>query len=502
MNNEYKELLGIFEEIAMISSIEGVLGWDSETTLPFAGVEHRSNQYQYLGKKKHGLWNNPRIGDLIGQLDKNEALDGLAKRNVELMKREYNSRTKMPTELVGKLSAQSKKTHQVWRKAKAKNQFSVVLPDLKDLFSLTLDKANILADLKEMDDPYEALVTERDPGFTVQKLSTIFNETKSFMVPLAKKCADNKPDIDYSFLERDVPRNVKENLAEEIVKIFQYNSNSDEHAIIGEVEHPLTMGLGPKDIRVTVKYENFEKLMFTAAHEVGHAIHGLNRNPEWVNQPVNSFGFPSVGECSSRYTENKIGRSYEFWEYFYPKFQEITKGQFKDIDLDTFYAAANRVEPGVSRMKADEVTYGLHIILRFEIERDLFMGKITVDELPQIWNEKYKEYLGVDVKSDTEGVMQDLHWYSIYFGYFQGYHLGDVLNSQIHEAMVKEIPDWQEQVRNGDLSNIIAYQAKNVYSKGGYYDPLDLVEYITGEPLSTKYLKNHLETKYSKLFKF
>ncbi|MHA2404663.1 MAG: hypothetical protein ACXADH_16810, partial [Candidatus Kariarchaeaceae archaeon] len=445
---------------------------------------------------------NPTIGTLLDAVEKDETLDHLQIRNVELMRREYNSRAKMPTDLVARLSAQSKRTNEVWKKAKAKSQFSDVLPDMKILFGLNLEKANILAKMKGIDDPYEALVTERDPGFTVDRLSTIFNETKSFMVPLAKKYSERDLGVDFSFLDRDVPRSIKEKLAAEIVAVYQYFSNSDENAVIGEVEHPLTIAVGPKDARVTVKYENYEKVIFSAAHEVGHAIDRLNKNPDWDGQPVNGFSYPSVGECNSRYTENKIGRSYEFWECFYPKFHKITEGQFSDIDLETFYAGVNRVQADPRRMKADEVTYGLHIIIRFEIERDLFTGKVDLSDLPQVWNEKYQDYLGIEVKNDTEGVMQDLHWYNVYWGYFQGYHLGDVMNSQIHETMIREIPNWKENLQTGDFTAIKEYNIKNIYSKGALYDPLDLIQNVTGEALSTKYLKNYLEDKYSKLYQF
>lgn len=500
MDDKYKIFLKKFEEINMIGTLESVLSWDTETTLPITGLDHRTKQYQYLSQKKHKLWINDKFGKLIEELSKNDDLGEIEKRNVELARREYRSRVKLPIELVSNLSSQSKRTNEIWKQAKERDQFSLVLPDLKKLFELNLEKANILAELKGMNDPYEALVTERDPGFTVDRLSAIFNEAKSFMSPLARKCGEKGLDIDLTFLDRPVSKKIQVKLAENIALFFKFKADGKDHAVVGEVEHPLTIAPGPKDARITVKYEHFEKVIFSSAHEVGHALHRLNYNPQWDGQPVNSFGYPSLGESSSRYTENKIGRSYEFWEFFFPKFQEITVGQFKDIDLDTFYSAINRVEPGPRRMKADEVTYGLHIIIRFEIERDLFAGKIELNELPSIWKEKYHQYLGVDVKNDVEGVMQDLHWYNVYWGYFQGYHLGDVMNSQIHETMIKSIPDWKDDIKNGNFDKINDYFVKNVYSKGALFDPLDSIKEITGEPLSTNYLKNYLENKYSKIY--
>ncbi|MHA2030330.1 MAG: carboxypeptidase M32 [Candidatus Kariarchaeaceae archaeon] len=489
-----------FKDLTMIGSIEGVIGWDSETTLPFNGVEHRTKQVMFLNDLKQKIWGSKEFGNLLDSNMTEESLSDFQKRNLELINREYLRRQKLPSDLMSKLMGQSKKTNEIWKRAKSKNQFSMVLPDLEVLFDLNNQVAVKLAELYGLDDPYDALISTRDYGFSVSKISSIFDENRKFLVPMVKKMSEKSETLDKRFLDRDIPKEQKRKLAETTVEFFKYKSNSDEHAVVGEVEHPLTIGCGPKDVRVTVKYEKWEKVLFSASHEVGHGIHGLNRNQEWNGLPVNSYSWPSLGECNSRYTENKIGKSRAFWEYYYPTFQKETAGTFSDIDLDQFYQVINRVEPGVSRMKADEVTYGLHIIIRFEIERELFAGKVELKDLPQVWNDKYEEYLGVRPKTDTEGVMQDLHWYNVFWAYFQGYALGDVMGSQIHHHMESQNPHWEDSIRKGNYSSVYNYFVDNIYRVGGLHDPLDLIKVVTGEELTTKYLHEYLTDKYENMF--
>ena len=496
----YDSLMRKFKKITMIASLEGVLNWDSETTLPYNAVEHRTKQVMFLNDLKQKSWGSPDFAKLLETSLKDESLDYFQKRNLELINREFLRRQKLPPDLMSKLMGQSKKTNEIWKRAKSKNQFSMVLPDLEVLFDLNNQVAVKLAELYGLDDPYDALISTRDYGFSVSKISSIFNENRNFLVPMVKKLTEKSETLDTRFLSREISKKQKQRLAERTVEFFTYKSNSDEHAAIGEVEHPLTIACGPRDVRVTVKYEKWEKVLFSASHEVGHGIHRWNYNPEWEGLPVNSYSWPSLGECNSRYTENKIGKSREFWEHYYPTFQEITKGRFADIGLDQFYQVINRVEPGISRMKADEVTYGLHIIIRFEIERELFAGKVELKDLPQVWNDKYEEYLGVQPPDDTVGVMQDLHWYNVYWAYFQGYALGDVMGSQLHNHMVTQYPEWSDSIRNGDYSPVYDYFVEHIYSVGAMYDPLDLIKNVTGEDLTTKYLHQYLTDKYSNMF--
>ncbi len=497
MNTHYKELLEQYKEIYLLNSLSGVLYWDLNTgRVPKSGLSYRSEQFNWIQRKTHKKITSQRTEKLITSCEKDDKLNSLEKRNVLLLRREYDNNTVIPEELVGKLAAQSNKTLEIWKTAKAKNQFNIVRPDTEILFSLNVEKAELLAEAKDINDPYDALINTRDPGFTVKLLSNILNETKQFLTPFVEKCKESSHQPDLSFLSRKVPREIQVKLVNELAQFLGYND------LISEVEHPLTIGCGPRDARVTVKYHENQvmKAFSSCSHECGHALHGLQRNPESLIEPVRTSSFPSLGESQSRFLENLICGSREFWNHYYPHFKETTGNIFDDIDLNDFYFAINNVNPSYIRMAADEVTYALHIIIRFEIERDLFAGRIEVRDLPQIWNEKYLEYLGVEVPNDTLGLMQDLHWYSQYWGYFFGYALGDIMNAQITTSLSKDYPEWKSSLEEGKFDPINQWIAKNVYKKGAMFDSLDMIKEITGESLSVKYFLSYLKEKYSKLY--
>jgi carboxypeptidase Taq len=503
MKNTYEILLEKYQEIRLLNSISGVLYWDMNTYMPPAAVGHRAKQFQYISQKVHSLITHPDVGTLLEQCEKDVSLNNLEKRNIELFRRIYDDRTILPSELVGKLAAQSNKTLEIWKKAKAKSDFQMVFPDLEKLFTLNIESSSLLAQSKNMSDSFDALIDSRDKGFGVKNLTKFFDEMKSFLVPFIKQCEESEVKPDRSFLSRNVPRPAQVQMVENLAKFLEYDFFS-ENAVgnIAEVEHPLTIGGGFKDVRVTVKYheDNVLAAFLAVAHECGHAIHALQGKEEWFNQPIYSMSSPSFGESQSRFLENVIASSKEFWTYYYPQFHKDTNGVFNDISLDDFYLALNTINPGFIRIQADEVTYIIHIIIRFEIERDWFAGKIETKDLPQVWNEKYKEYLGVDDPNDKLGVMQDLHWFSQYYGYFFGYGIGDLISSQLTAKLSKDLPDWRDSLQNGKFTPIRQWLAEKVHARGGTLDCLEMVKDITGEELTTKYHINYLKEKFSALY--
>ncbi|MFX1518175.1 MAG: carboxypeptidase M32 [Promethearchaeota archaeon] len=498
VNKHYTDLLKKYSEIYLLNTLQGVLYWDLNTYMPRDALGFRTKQFNWLQQAIHKRWISHEFESLIKQCEEDQTLDDIQKRNVNLVRREYNDRTILPLELVGALASQSNKTLEVWKKAKASNDYQSVVKDLKTLFDLNLKRAELLARSKGFNDPYEALIDFREPGFSVKMLSQLFDETKSFLVPFVRKCCDSSVQPDNSIVSRHVSIRDQRTLVKDIAGFLEYSFNAGN---IHEVEHPLTIGCGPEDIRVTVKYEDhFMSAISAAIHECGHALDSLQRKKEWIGQPINSRRSPSFGESQSRFLQNIIGKSREFWIFYYPHFQKFTNGVFEDISLEDFYFAINAVKPGLSRMSADEVTYCLHIIIRFEIERDLFADRININDLPQIWNAKYAEYLGVEVPSDTLGVMQDLHWFSQYWGYFYGYGIGDIMASQIVTALTHDLPTWRTSLQMGKFTPIREWLAHNIHQKGAQYDVLDLIENITGEPLSVKYFITYLKEKYSELY--
>jgi len=499
MKSAYKHLLEKYKEIYTISSISSLLYWDMNTYMPSSALEHRTNQFNWLQQAIHKKWTSEKMISLINQCEKDSTLNTVEKRNVNLLRRAVEEKNALPIELVGQLAIQSNKTLEIWKIAKKKNDFSVVQSDLKKLFELEVEKATLLAEAKGLSDPYEALVGIRDPGFTIGRLNNFFNEAKKFLVPFVEKCTKSEKQPDKAFLTRFISRHKQENVVNELVKFLEYDFQAGR---VDEVEHPLTISCGPKDVRLTVKYKENEvmKALLAGSHECGHSLHAQQRNPEWIGQPVNGYTGPSFGESQSRIVENHITLSPEFWNYYYSKFQSQT-GEFYDINQEVFYFAINATQPGPNRIGSDELTYALHIIIRFELERELYAGQLSITDLPQEWNKKYDQYLGIKVETDTQGVMQDLHWYSQYWGYFYGYAMGDIIGAQlINRGLSKNIPEWRENLNFGKFSPIREWLANNIHSKGALYDGLDMVKEITGEPLTVKYFIDYLENKYSELY--
>ncbi len=269
-----------------------------------------------------------------------------------------------------------------------------------------------------------------------------------------------------------------------------------------ETEHPFTTGCY-NDVRITTHYypHNYASSIFSVLHETGHAIYERNLKPEWQYQPVGTTCSFGIHESQSRFYENIIGRSAEFWTSFLPQVK-LAAPTLSNLELDTFIRAINRVERSKIRIEADEVTYSLHIIIRFEIERDLFADKITINELPEVWNQKYAEYLGVKIKNDSEGVMQDTHWASGLYGYFPSYALGNIYSGQIVAAITRANPDWRQELAKGNLKPVNDWLKENIHSKGDLYDPEELIRLATGCSLNSEQYLHYLNEKYSNLYGF
>ncbi|MHA1912241.1 MAG: carboxypeptidase M32 [Candidatus Kariarchaeaceae archaeon] len=495
----YYSLLKLFEEIELITSVDELLYWDQSTYMPETGSEYRAQQFAFLSILLHQKSSSQEIRELVNLCEKNDKLNDLQKRNVLLIRRILDNASVLPSELVGQIAEQSSKTTNLWMKARKQNNFDMVSSDLEKLFSLTLQKAELIARLEENSDPYDALLRNYEPGLSVDLLTTLFSEARDFLVPFLKQILSSTVKYDTSFLDRELPLERKKLLVQDIVQYLGYDLNSGS---LDQVEHPFTVACGLGDVRITVDYNEGNVLgaFFAGAHETGHALDYMERNADWNLQPVNFGWYSGFCESQSRFYENMICRSKEFWIYYFPRFQKLTDGIFDDVDFESFYYAINEVKPDLIRVEANEITYLLHVIIRFELEKELFAGKLAIKDLPSAWNKKYKEYLGVEVPSDTLGVLQDVHWYSEGFAQFYGYGLGDIIASQITHTLTKELPDWKELLQEGKVSAIRKWVEEKVHKNGLRYDTDQLVKKITGEKIKTFYFIEYLKNKFSNLY--
>ena len=505
--SSYKKLLEKVKDIFIVESAAAIVHWDMETMMPPKGIKLRSLQLAMLSRIGHKMSTDPEIGILLEEIMKHpkyDRLDAVQKRNLYLTKKHYDEQTKLPEELVAETSKQEAITIDTWKKAKTAKDFSMFKPELEKLVDLKKKAAEILMKVKETATPYDALIDIFEPKMTSETISKVFGELKGGLVSLLRKCEASSKRPDISILKRRVPIGIQRKIAKLIAEFVGYDVESKKAGgRIDETEHPFTTGYYD-DVRITTHYysDNFTYAIFSTLHEGGHALYDQNLNPEWIFHPVGTACSSGFHESQSRFVENMVGRSREFWIYFLPKLKELTGSVLSDVDLDRFVHAVNRVKPSKIRVEADEVTYCLHIILRFNLERDLFADKIAVAELPQIWNQSYKEYLDVDVENDSEGVMQDTHWASGLYGYFPSYALGNIYSGQILARMEKDLQEWRSQISNGNFRDVKKWLVKNVHSCGKLYDPADLIKRITGEGLSVKPYLNYLYEKYSKLYDF
>ena len=507
LEKAYRDLMERAKDLIVLQSASGIVYWDMETKMPPKGVALRSQQLALLEKMGHRMLTDPENGRLIDKITGHTGYDGLTqlqKRNVHLAKKEYDEAVKLPEELVVETAKQQTIAVNTWKKAKAARDYGMFKPDLQKLLELKAKAADILMEVKGTKTPYDALVDIYEPKMSSETISKVFEGMREGLIRIVEKCRDASRQPETDFLSRKIPIDAQKNVAEALSEAIGYDIKSDKAGgRIDETEHPFTTGYYD-DVRITTHYyeEKFASSVFSTLHEGGHAIYEQGLPADWIYQPAGTGCSMGIHESQSRFVENIVGRSHEFWSHFLPKLKGMTGDTLEDISLEQFVHAINRVVPSKIRIEADEVTYGLHVIIRFEMERDLFAGKLTVDELPQVWNEKYMQYLGVEVEHDSEGVMQDTHWASGLYGYFPSYALGNLYGGMMLEKMNRAIPDWRDKISAGSFAEVKGWLVENVHGRGNLYDPADLIKVITGGELTIGPFLNYLEEKYSKLYSY
>ncbi len=506
ISGDYKELLSKIEDVAVLTTAEGVIHWDMETMMPPGAVEQRSMQLSLLTRIHHQMSTDPKIGKLLASIQANPesaSMGQAEKRNIYLINKSYLEQTSLPEKLVAEIAKQEAITVNVWKKAKAQKNFSLFKPNLQKLLDLSMEAAEILMKVKETKTPYEALIDNFEPKMTADTITSTFNQLQGSLKQLLSKIQSSKNKPDATVLCQPVPVESQRQIAQLLTQTLGYDTCSPEaRGRIDETEHPFTEGYYD-DVRITTHYypNNFSSSIFSVLHESGHARYEQNLNPKWKYQPIGTPCSYGIHESQSRLYENVIGRSKEFWTGLMPKVKKAAP-TLANLELDKFVKAINKVELSKIRIEADEVTYSLHIIVRFEIERDLFAGKITVNELPQVWNQKYADYLGVKVQNDSEGVMQDTHWASGLFGYFPSYALGNIYSGQIMAAITKDLPDWRNQLAAGKLNQPNEWLKRNIHSLSNLYEPEELIKKATGKNLNSEAFMTYLNEKYGAIYGF
>ncbi|MBN2154290.1 MAG: carboxypeptidase M32 [Candidatus Lokiarchaeota archaeon] len=498
MIDDYKKLIGRAKELMVWSGTSSIIGWDFETYMPKGGTEQRSMQMAALEQLIHEKTIDPEIGRLLGSVKASpkfkDATDA-ERRNVHLIQKAYDEQTKLPADLVEKIARQYAISVDAWKRAKAAKDFSIFKPELEKTIGLIKQKARHLDPNKPA---YDVLVDLFEPGITVSQIASVFEPLKKGLIPIIKRCLDSKNKPDLSFLNRPVPIDVQRRISDKLMAFVRYDTT---HGRLDETEHPFTTGMYD-DVRICTHYheKNVMSSLYAVLHEAGHGLYEQNVPVRWRWQPVGTTCSMGIHESQSRLVENIVGRSRAFWQWFLPELKAITGGVFADVDLDLMERAANDVKPSKIRIEADEVTYSLHVVLRFEMEQLIMEERATASELPQIWNEKMDKYFGLEIEHDSEGVMQDTHWASGLFGYFPDYALGNVYDGMFLDKMAEDVPDWVHAVARGEFGPVHDWLRANVHEKGNLMDSVDLVKAVTGKPADAAPFVRYLDRKMAKIY--
>jgi carboxypeptidase Taq len=484
-----KERLGTVTDLERIGRL---LNWDQQTMMPPAGFRHRADHLAALRRLSHEHLIDPETGHLLDELASvEETLDPESDDGslLRMTRRDYEKAVRVPVELRAEMARAAAEARPVWVEAKAESSFEKFLPVLERTVELRQRYVDCFDDVEE---PYDILLDDFEPGTTTAEVRDVFEQIKPELIALTAELRDEE--VDDSFLQGTFSPDTQERLAHEVVALFGFRPETWR---LDPTEHPFASGAGVDDIRITTQYyPDSIKSLFSTMHEYGHGLytHQLPRHLERL--PTGGPASLGIHESQSRLWENLVGRSAPFWRRFYPNAQAAFPDRFGDVDLDRFLAGINRVQPSLIRIKADEVTYGLHIMLRFELEQDIINGRIELRDLPNAWNQKMSEYLGVDVPNDANGVLQDTHWASGLIGYFSTYLLGTVMSVQIWEKAREDMPDLEEQVEAGEFAPLRDWLEAHVHGYGRKFLPQEVLQKATGSKLDARPYLSYLHAKY------
>jgi len=497
-NDHIEELLHLLQEITDLEALQALADWDQQTAMPEAANEVRSHQAATLQGLIHERWTSPRLGTLLNRLEEvvqqasfTDADRGLVRQ----ARRIHNRSTKLPRKLVEEMERARVISHDAWVHARANNDFASYAPCLEQTVRFQREVADLYS---YQENRYDALLDIYEPRLTASMAEQFFGPIRDVSVSLLQRIQTSGKKIDTSFLQGNFSEAQQQLLAEKLLTRIGYDFSRGKIAISA---HPFTTSIGaPQDVRLTVRYSDFLPMsMMVALHEGGHALYEQGSARMLLRTPIAGGASMGMHESQSRLWENAIGRSEAFWRGQYGLVQEVFPQPFQQVSVTDFARALNHVEASLIRVEADEVTYNLHIIIRFELEKALVNGEIAVESLPRLWNEKYHAYLGIKPDSDANGVLQDVHW-TFGFGYFASYTLGNLYGAQIYRSLRQSIADFDQQLAAGETASILAWLSERIYTFGAIYQPDELMQHITGEAANPQYLVQYLTQKFSQLY--
>ena len=498
MSDAFEKLCDHSREIALLNSIESLLDWDARCKLPEQGSAYRTEQQAYVARLVHQKQTDPRIGDWLADVQGTNLTADPQSDSATIIReaqRNYDKQTKLPAELVEALTRATNDGQHAWVEARRENDFSKFLPYLENVYQLKREQADAIG---YESCRYDALLDDYEPGEKTSTVRAALEALRTDLVPLLDAIQGSGKSPDRSILTRDYPVSAQESFGSRAAKAIGFEFDRGR---LDVTHHPFCTEAGPDDCRITTRYDlNFFNMSFFGIlHEAGHGIYDQGLRKSQYGLGPGHYLSLGIHESQSRMWENQVGRSRPFWDHWYGAAREQFNS-LQDVSLDDFYFAINHVEPSLIRVEADELTYNLHIIIRFELEQALIDEQITPADLPEAWNTKYQQYLGIQPPTDADGVMQDVHWSAGLVGYFPTYSLGNLYAAQFYQQADKDLGGLDELFRRGEFLELKRWAGEKIHQRGRNVTPAELVQEVTGEPLSHTYLIDHLQSKLSPLY--
>ena len=495
----YDSLVIRSRERAMLASCSALLGWDEQTYLPRGGSSYRGDQMAFLAGLHHERATDPGMGDLLATAEASDLMadpDSSEAANVRQWRRGYDRICRLPRTLVEELARVTTVAQGVWVEARRDNSFDAFRPSLARIIQLKRDEGACLADPGA--DPYDALLDEYEPGARTADLAVLFEALRNDLVPLVAAIAGSTRPAAPGF-PGDYPVANQQIFGETVAAALGFDF---ERGRLDTTAHPFCSGIGPGDCRITTRFDpsDFADGFFSILHEVGHGLYEQGVDPAHAGTPMGEAISLGVHESQSRLWENGVGRSRAFWEYWLPFARRIFRQSLHAADLDAFHAAVNRVEPSLIRVQADEATYNLHILVRFELEQALIAGNLTVGDLPDAWNSRYQAFLGITPPDHARGCLQDIHWAAGLVGYFPTYTLGNLYAAQLRDRAEVDLGGLDASIARGDFAPLLDWLRTKIHRQGQRYPAARLIERATGATLDHRPLIRSLREKYAPLY--
>jgi len=500
MSDALQQLKTRLDDIANINSAVGVLGWDQQVFMPEGGSETRAGQLSTLSRIAHEMFIDPEVGKLLATAatESNGAdYDSNDASLIRVTRRDYDQSTRIPAALVAELNHHSTMAHPVWVKARADNNFKLFAPYLQKTVELSRRMAEHLGYTDRL---YDALIDQFEPGMKTVEIEAMYDDLKQSTVPMIQKIKDRQDRANDDVLRRFYEEAKQSDFAVRVSRELGYDFNRGRQ---DRAVHPFCSGFSRDDVRITTRYDQhfLQAALFGTMHESGHAMYEQGVGADLPKRLATGTSL-GVHESQSRLWENIVGRSRAFWTHYYPLIQQVFPSSLGDVDLDTFYRAINKSAPSFIRVEADEVTYNMHTLVRFELENEMLDGKLDVMDAPDAWNAKMQAYLGITPPTDTLGILQDVHWSGGLMGYFSTYTIGNILSAQLYAKAIADVPSIPADIGQGKFSSLLGWLNTNVHAHGRKYMPQELVKRATGEPLNSRAYVQYLNTKYGEIYGF